>query len=186
MWLWCAAGAAAGAFGQALWPGYLQHTAVAGADVGPTVDCPINDANGKVQLQDLVLAMSCNQSAPARSGASFKEYSSTLPEGLQHASTAAALYIFLSAKQGRPCRFVRPEFVGSDEEPQLHISAGRHPVLDALLDEPVVPNDTHLAGQAGPRAIIITGPNMGGKSCYIRQAALIALMAQVCKPLCPR
>ena len=77
---------------------------------------------------------------------------------------------------------MRPEFVDSEEEPQLHITGGRHPVLDALLDEPVVPNDTHLAGEAGPRAIIITGPNMGGKSCYIRQAALIALMAQACSP----
>ena len=74
-------------------------------------------------------------------------------------------------------RYVRPEFVEPGEEPQLHITGGRHPVLDALLDEPVVPNDTRLAGQAGPRAIIITGPNMGGKSCYIRQAAL---MAQAC------
>ena len=72
-----------------------------------------------------------------------------------------------------------------EEEPQLHITGGRHPVLDALLDEPVVPNNTHLAGQAGPRAIIITGPNMGGKSCYIRQAALIALMAQACPSSLP-
>ena len=77
-------------------------------------------------------------------------------------------------------RYVRPEFVEPGEEPQLHIAGDRHPVLDALLDEPVVPNNTRLAGQAGPRAIIITGLNMGGKSCYIRQAALIALMAQAC------
>lgn len=77
------------------------------------------------------------------------------------------------------CRYVRPEFVGEDEEPQLVITAGRHPVLDAIMDEPVVPNDTCLRGGAGPRAAIITGPNMGGKSCYIRQAALMALMAQV-------
>ena len=76
------------------------------------------------------------------------------------------------------CRYVRPVYVDESAEPQLHICEGRHPVLDALLDAPVVPNDTHLAGGAGPRAMIITGPNMGGKSCYIRQAALIALMAQ--------
>ena len=69
--------------------------------------------------------------------------------------------------------------MGEEEEPQLVIRGGRHPVLDAVMDEPVVPNDTCLRGAAGPRAAIITGPNMGGKSCYIRQAALIALMAQV-------
>lgn len=73
---------------------------------------------------------------------------------------------------------MRPEFVGEEEEPQLVVRGGRHPVLDAVMDEPVVPNSTTLRGLTGPRAAIITGPNMGGKSCYIRQAALIALMAQ--------
>jgi hypothetical protein len=69
--------------------------------------------------------------------------------------------------------------VGPDEEPQLVIREGRHPVLAAALAESaVVPNDTELRGSSGPRAGIITGPNMGGKSCYIRQAALIAIMAQ--------
>ena len=59
------------------------------------------------------------------------------------------------------------------------IKEGRHPVLAAALSESaVVPNDTALRGESGPRAGIITGPNMGGKSCYIRQAALIAIMAQ--------
>ena len=85
----------------------------------------------------------------------------------------------LSMQQTLGCRYVRPEFVTDPEEPpQLVIKAGRHPVLDAMLDAPPVPNDTYLTG-AGFSAIIITGPNMGGKSCYIRQAALIAIMAQV-------
>ncbi|CAL8467013.1 g6549 [Coccomyxa elongata] len=76
--------------------------------------------------------------------------------------------------------YVRPEIVGDEEQPQLVIKGGRHPVLAALTAEgQVVPNDTLLRGDSGPRACIITGPNMGGKSCYIRQAALIAIMAQV-------
>ena len=76
------------------------------------------------------------------------------------------------------CRYVRPQFVDESAPAQLNIVQGRHPVLDVALDTPVVPNDTHLTS-GGPCALVITGPNMGGKSCYIRQAALIAIMAQV-------
>ncbi len=53
-----------------------------------------------------------------------------------------------------------------------------HPMLDVALDTPVVPNDTELKA-LGPCARFIFGANMGGKSCYICQAALIAIMAQV-------
>ncbi|KAL0026611.1 hypothetical protein WJX77_010338 [Trebouxia sp. C0004] len=74
--------------------------------------------------------------------------------------------------------YVRPQFVDEDQATQLRIVQGRHPVLDVALDTPVVPNNTDLSGR-GPCALVITGPNMGGKSCYIRQAALIAIMAQV-------
>ncbi|KAG6543098.1 hypothetical protein Mapa_015347 [Marchantia paleacea] len=54
----------------------------------------------------------------------------------------------------------------------------RYQILDSTLQERFVPNDTFLHGQ-NERCQIITGPNMGGKSCYIRQVALIAIMAQV-------
>ncbi len=60
----------------------------------------------------------------------------------------------------------------------LEIRGGRHPVLDATLkEERFVPNDTHMDIDAD-RIIIITGPNMAGKSTYIRQVALLVLMAQ--------
>lgn len=68
--------------------------------------------------------------------------------------------------------------MADSEAPQVSIRGGRHPVLDVLKTEGVVPNDTQLAGD-GCRCWVITGPNMGGKSCLIRQAALIAIMAQV-------
>ena len=71
-------------------------------------------------------------------------------------------------------RYVRPELT---DEPTLEIVAGRHPVLDVLKPGgEFVPNDTHLS--PADRVHLITGPNMAGKSTYIRQTALIAVMAQ--------
>jgi DNA mismatch repair protein MutS len=65
------------------------------------------------------------------------------------------------------------------EEPVLDIRDGRHPVLDAnLKDERFVPNDTFLDTRENQLAII-TGPNMAGKSTYIRQVALLSIMAQM-------
>ena len=61
----------------------------------------------------------------------------------------------------------------------LQISGGRHPVLDAQMEgERFVPNDTMLDGEDN-RMMIITGPNMAGKSTYIRQTALLVIMAQM-------
>jgi DNA mismatch repair protein MutS len=62
--------------------------------------------------------------------------------------------------------------------PRVAITAGRHPVVEALADTPFVPNDTCLDAE-GPQLVILTGPNMGGKSTYLRQVALIVLLAQV-------
>jgi DNA mismatch repair protein MutS len=69
---------------------------------------------------------------------------------------------------------VRPELT---DAPVLTIEAGRHPVVEKARDEPFIPND--LRFDDGRRMLIITGPNMGGKSTYMRQAALIALLAHV-------
>ncbi|GFP82204.1 DNA mismatch repair protein msh3 [Phtheirospermum japonicum] len=74
--------------------------------------------------------------------------------------------------------FVRPIFVSDDETVQINIKSGRHPVMESILQDNFVPNDTYLDAD-GQYCQIVTGPNMGGKSCYIRQVALIALMAQV-------
>jgi DNA mismatch repair protein MutS len=59
----------------------------------------------------------------------------------------------------------------------IEIKAGRHPVVERLSREPFVPNDVSLGGEA-ERIVVLTGPNMGGKSTYLRQVALIVLMAQ--------
>jgi len=72
-------------------------------------------------------------------------------------------------------RYVRPQLTDADE---LHIVGGRHPVVErTLTDIPFVPNDLHFDTQE--RILVITGPNMSGKSVYLRQAALIVLMAQI-------
>lgn len=71
-------------------------------------------------------------------------------------------------------RYARPEVV---EEPVLEITGGRHPVLEKLLDRKFVPNDLGLDGQT--RMVVVTGPNMAGKSTYIRQAALLVILAQM-------
>ena len=70
--------------------------------------------------------------------------------------------------------WVRPELT---TEACLEIHGGRHPVVERFVDAPFVPNDLRLDG--GRRMLIITGPNMGGKSTFMRQAALIALLAHV-------
>ncbi|MEE9303138.1 MAG: DNA mismatch repair protein MutS, partial [Thiotrichaceae bacterium] len=61
------------------------------------------------------------------------------------------------------------------EQPGLIIKAGRHPVVEQTLDTPFVPNDVELHSER--RMLMITGPNMGGKSTYMRQTIIIALMA---------
>jgi DNA mismatch repair protein MutS len=68
----------------------------------------------------------------------------------------------------------RPELV---DEPVLKIEAGRHPVVERAAREPFIPND--LLFDDGRRMLIITGPNMGGKSTYMRQTALIVILAHI-------
>lgn len=63
------------------------------------------------------------------------------------------------------------------DSPQLEIVDGRHPVVEQVLEEAFVPNSLHL--DPARRMVIITGPNMGGKSTYMRQTALIVLLAHV-------
>lgn len=65
-----------------------------------------------------------------------------------------------------------------DESGTLSIRDGRHPVVERLRDTSFVPNDTELDTE-GQRLVILTGPNMAGKSTYLRQVALIVLMAQI-------
>jgi len=70
--------------------------------------------------------------------------------------------------------FCEPELTADSG---LRITAGRHPVVERVLDEPFIANDLTL--DEDRRLLVITGPNMGGKSTYMRQAALIVILAHV-------
>ena len=99
-------------------------------------------------------------------------------EPIQQTADAIAVLDVLCAlaETARLFRYCRPEV---NDSLRLVIKDGRHPVLDQnLVDEKFVPNDTELDGE-NIRMAIVTGPNMAGKSTYIRQVALIVLMAQI-------
>jgi DNA mismatch repair protein MutS len=91
------------------------------------------------------------------------------------AAAAAELDVLASnAQAALENDLARPEIV---TEPVLKVEDGRHPVVERFyLDEPFVPNDLHL--DEAERFVVLTGPNMAGKSTYLRQAALITLLAQ--------
>ena len=95
---------------------------------------------------------------------------------LQDSAAALAQCDALAALAERACglEWSRPELSAA---PRLLIEGGRHPVVERFSDAPFVPNDLRLDGER--RMLIITGPNMGGKSTYMRQAALIALLAHI-------
>ncbi|XP_065775135.1 DNA mismatch repair protein Msh3 isoform X2 [Muntiacus reevesi] len=106
---------------------------------------------------------------------SFSEHYHTLCKAVHHLATVDCIFSLAKvAKQGDYCR---PTL---QEERKIVIKNGRHPVIDVLLGEQdqFVPNSTDLSGDS-ERVMIITGPNMGGKSSYIKQVALITVMAQI-------
>jgi DNA mismatch repair protein MutS len=99
-------------------------------------------------------------------------------EPIQRTAEAIAIVdvICALAETARLFNYCRPLL---NDSLRLVIKDGRHPVLDQnLIEEKFVPNDTSLDGET-VRLAIVTGPNMAGKSTYIRQVALIVLMAQI-------
>ena len=97
-------------------------------------------------------------------------------EQLQNAAAAISEIDVLAnlAERADTLSYCRPTLCS---EPGIKIQAGRHPVVEQVMDEPFIANPIDL--QTDRRMLIITGPNMGGKSTYMRQTALIALLAHV-------
>jgi DNA mismatch repair protein MutS len=124
-------------------------------------------------------ALSAKSRALAREKALYEALLEQLIEvlaPLQESAAALAELDVLSnlAERALTLDLNRPRFV---DEPCLKIDQGRHPVVEQVLETPFVAND--LALDDGRRMLVITGPNMGGKSTYMRQTALIVLLAQI-------
>ncbi|MDX1801546.1 MAG: DNA mismatch repair protein MutS [Marinobacter sp.] len=122
-------------------------------------------------------ALSARSRALAREKALYDDLLERLAEqlaALQDTAQALAELDVLAnfAERATALRFCAPEF---SDTPGFDIEEGRHPVVEQLLDDPYVPNDLLIDERR--RMLVITGPNMGGKSTYMRQAALIALLA---------
>ncbi|XP_060762961.1 DNA mismatch repair protein Msh3 isoform X3 [Neoarius graeffei] len=106
----------------------------------------------------------------------FGEHYYILKKAVGYLATVDCL--FSLAQLAKDNNYCRPEVL--EQKGHVVIREGRHPVINMLMAEQdqYVPNDTDLQGE-GKRAMIITGPNMGGKSSYIRQVALLTIMAQL-------
>ncbi len=121
--------------------------------------------------------LTARERALAREKQLYDELLDRLMERLKPLQATAAALAELDtlaclAERAEALRWNRPELV---EAAGLDIRGGRHPVVEQTLDTPFVPNDLLL--DSDRRLLVITGPNMGGKSTYMRQAALIALLA---------
>jgi DNA mismatch repair protein MutS len=96
--------------------------------------------------------------------------------GLQQSASALAELDVLTnlAERADRLNYICPTFT---DKPGIKLTGGRHPVVEQVLNDPFIANPLNLSSQR--RMLIITGPNMGGKSTYMRQTALIALLAYI-------
>jgi DNA mismatch repair protein MutS len=150
--------------------GYIRKQTLTNAERYITPDLKeyealvLNADERRLEIEQQLFREICMQVA-----ASYKQL-------LQLAALLAELDVYTAlAEVALNRRYVRPIV---DEGPGIEIFAGRHPVVElTLTDEPFVPNDTHLTPETAIH--VLTGPNMAGKSTYLRQTALITLLAQI-------
>ncbi len=133
------------------------------------------------ELEDKVL--SANERALAREKKLYEEIIEKLNTQLsplqQTAQALAQLDVLNNlAERAETNHYCKPDFAqSSTDSPSIKITAGRHPVIEHVQSNPFSPNDITLTNQQ--HMFIITGPNMGGKSTYMRQIALIVIMAHI-------
>jgi DNA mismatch repair protein MutS len=131
------------------------------------------------QFEDKVL--SARERSLARERLLYEQLLDALNERLEALKRCAGALSELDvlcafAERAASLDWSRPELA---ESPGLRIERGRHPVVEAVRKEPFEPNDLILDEDNGRRMLVITGPNMGGKSTYMRQNALIVLLAHI-------
>ena len=124
-------------------------------------------------------ALSAKSRALSREKQLYAELLETLNKDLQCLQNCASAISEIDllatlAERAHSLNFCQPELT---EQPGIDIQGGRHPVVEQVLSEPFVANDLQMNEKR--KMLIITGPNMGGKSTYMRQAALIVLLAQI-------
>ncbi len=129
------------------------------------------------QFEDKVL--SARERALAREKSLYeqllRDLNGNLPALKQCAGAIAELDVLRNfAERAQTLQWTRPQFT---RERLLRYDGGRHPVIEGTLNGKFVPNDLHL--DSNRHMLLITGPNMGGKSTYMRQTALIVLLAHV-------
>ena len=127
------------------------------------------------EFEDKVL--SSRSRALALEKSLYEELLEQLCQHLQLLQTTAAALAELDvlnnlAERATTLKLVKPEF---SQHIGIHIEAGRHPIVEQCLENPFVPNNTELTSNRC--MLIITGPNMGGKSTYMRQTALITILS---------
>ncbi|KAL4990382.1 DNA mismatch repair protein msh3 [Aspergillus falconensis] len=118
------------------------------------------------------LAAACDKAFSALQADIAANYQ-TLRDCVQSLATLDCL-VSLAIIASQP-GYVKPEYT---EETCIDVKQGRHPMVEQLLLDSYVPNDISLDSNK-TRALLVTGPNMGGKSSYVRQVALIAIMGQI-------
>ncbi|WP_372748210.1 DNA mismatch repair protein MutS [Litorivivens sp.] len=124
-------------------------------------------------------ALSSKSRALAREKGLYEDLLETLNEALLPLQTCAEAVAELDVLATLTERAIaldlcQPELMAEGE---IHIEGGRHPVVESVLESPFIANDTRFDAQR--RMLVITGPNMGGKSTYMRQTALIVLLAHI-------
>jgi DNA mismatch repair protein MutS len=129
------------------------------------------------EFEDKVLG--ARDRALAREKQLYDELLNKLIERLAELQTTAAALAALDvlsnlAERAITLRYAAPELT---DEPVIEIKEGRHPVVEQFIDNPFVPNDLRLNDKR--RMLVITGPNMGGKSTFMRQTALIVILARI-------
>ena len=148
---------------------YIRRQTLKGAERYVTPE--LKEFEGKV--------LSSRERALAREKQLYQEllnaHAAVLPELQRMARAIAQIDVLTNLTQrAASLSLNRPTL---SDEPGMRIDAGRHPVVEQVLEEPFIANDLTL--NTGRRLLVVTGPNMGGKSTYMRQAALIVILAHI-------